>query len=252
LQRINRAYFPSLNKYVFTEKYINNFGLFLQEGKMGVLNFFKKKQVPDELPELATDEIEERLDTDKLEEHKNFVSNVLKEEEKFTGPMVEVPKKSLESEEITEKPIEQEPPPEMPKPKPRIEEEGFFSKFENNLSKEIGDLDQLESWYKQKFLARDIVSDMRNYWEGQKNNSVIKILGRNFQERISERTEKLQELEKEWQNVYFDLIEKEEEIREQEKELKKLLSEFVEVCKRRKKSDDEKSDNKKSRVEKIM
>ena len=44
----------------------------------------------------------------------------------------------------------------------------------------------------------------------------------------------MQELEKEWQERYFDLIEKEEEIRDVEKELKKILGEFVEVCKKRK------------------
>jgi hypothetical protein len=44
----------------------------------------------------------------------------------------------------------------------------------------------------------------------------------------------LQGLEKEWQDIYFDLIEKEEEIKDKEKELKKMLKEFIELCKKRK------------------
>ncbi|MDP2924934.1 MAG: hypothetical protein Q8N99_01035 [Nanoarchaeota archaeon] len=118
---------------------------------------------------------------------------------------------------------------------------GFFTELEQDLKEEINDLDKLEGWYKNKFLPRDIVSDMRHHWEDKKKGSVMRILGKNFQSRISEKTTKLQDLEKEWQNIYFNLIEKEEEIRGQEKELKKMLAEFVEICKRKNKENREKS-----------
>ena len=42
-----------------------------------------------------------------------------------------------------------------------------------------------------------------------------------------ERTEKLHKLEQEWQQIYFDLIAKEEEIRKEERELKGTVSEFI-------------------------
>src|SRR3989339_417396 len=112
-------------------------------------------------------------------------------------------------------------------------EKSFFSDLQENLSSEMNDLDQLENWYTKKFLPRDVVSDMRGYWEKQKTNSIIKVLGKNFQEKISVKVNHLQSLEKEWQNIYFDLIEKEEEIKDEEKELKELLAEFVKICKKK-------------------
>jgi len=133
--------------------------------------------------------------------------------------------------------IQPESTPPTPN-QPMEDEESFFSELQEDITKEIGNLNKLETWYNNKFLPRDVVTEMKNYWEKQKGNSIIKILGKNFQERISEKTANLQNLEKEWQNIYFDLIEKEEEIRDQERELKKLLAEFVEVCKRKTKKDD--------------
>ena len=112
-------------------------------------------------------------------------------------------------------------------------EKSFFSDLQENLSSEMNDLDQLENWYTKKFLPRDVVTDMRGYWEKQKTNSIIKVLGKNFQEKISVKVNHLQSLEKEWQNIYFDLIEKEEEIKDEEKELKELLAEFVKICKKK-------------------
>src|SRR3989339_754121 len=69
--------------------------------------------------------------------------------------------------------------------------------------------------------------------DNEKTNSIIKVLGKNFQEKISVKINHLQSLEKEWQNIYFDLIEKEEEIKDEEKELKELLAEFVKICKKK-------------------
>ncbi len=104
------------------------------------------------------------------------------------------------------------------------------------MTEEIGDLSDLENWYEKKFLPRDILSDMKNYWEKQKTESILDLLGKNFQEKISVKISKLQELEKDWQSTYFELIEKEEEIKDYESELKDLLKEFVGVCKNKKKN----------------
>lgn len=219
---------------------------------MGFLDMFKKKKVPDQLPDLATDEIEERLDNKELEEKKEIVNKLLKS----TDNDIEIPvNESLldkdTQNDYKENPIEKqisetngsvltkkEPERQYTNPLnilPKVEENSFFNKLQDSLSEEIGDIDDLEKWYNKKFLPRNIVSEMRDYWENQKTNSVIKLLGKNIQERISEKVIRLQELEKQWQDVYFDLIEKEEEIKDEEGELKKIIAEFIDLCKRKKK-----------------
>jgi len=167
-----------------------------------VFNLFRRKDIPEELPDLATEKIEKNTE---IEKDKQLVNRYLKEEK---------PEESRISEEI---------------------EDGFFNKLQEDINNEISNLNQLENWYNNKFLPQDIVSDMRNYWEKQKSGSVIKVIGRNFKEKITEKTEKLQQLEREWQATYFQLIEKEEEIRKEEQDLKKVLAEFVDLCKSRKK-----------------
>src|SRR3989339_551997 len=184
-----------------------------------VFKIFKRSKVPDELPELASDKIGGFFN----EESKNKPALAFPEIEKPT-----LQKKDLK-EEIKE---------DVSQKKDLIKgsldnEKSFFSDLQENLSSEMNDLDQLENWYTKKFLPRDVVSDMRGYWEKQKTNSIIKVLGKNFQEKISVKVNHLQSLEKEWQNIYFDLIEKEEEIKDEEKELKELLAEFVKICKKK-------------------
>jgi hypothetical protein len=40
----------------------------------------------------------------------------------------------------------------------------------------------------------------------------------------------LKDLEKEWQNTYFEMVEKEEKIREAELSLREILKEFTGMC----------------------
>jgi hypothetical protein len=171
-----------------------------------VFNLFKRKDIPEELPSLATEELKKNPE---IEKYTQLVNKYLKQKN-------------------------QEPEPKEPEISEDAED-GFFNKMQEDIHNEIANLNQLENWYKNKFLPQDVVSDMRNYWENQKSDSVIKVIGRNFKEKITEKTEKLQQLERDWQETYFQLIEKEEEIRKEEQELKKILSEFVELCKARKK-----------------
>jgi len=170
------------------------------------MNILKKRKIPDELPELATDKLKEEIKKEK----DDTIHDFLKQEEEKPSPPINADKTG----EIDI-------------------EEGFFNELKENINKEINNLDKLENWYNKKFLPHDVVSDMRDYWENQKPDSVIKVLGKNFKGKITEKINQLQQLEKEWQNAYFDLVEKEEEIREREKELKQVLAEFVELCKRR-------------------
>jgi molybdopterin converting factor small subunit len=213
---------------------------------MGLFGIFKSKSAPDELPELVTDEMEESLEPVKKDK-----KTPLKNDIDFK-PIIE---SSFEPEPIEE--IGFKPTSLHPRIKPKhhkhlfqekiIEkkeamdfnpEESYFSELKENIDKEIDNIDELEDWYKKKFVTRDIVKDMKRHWEGKKNNTVIKMLSKNFQERISEKTKNLKDLEKEWQNI-FNMVEKEEEIKEQEKELKMMLADFVEICKRKSKENEE-------------
>jgi len=208
---------------------------------MRLLKISKKKNIPDELPELITDKIEKNLKEIKTVSQQEESKPV----EKIETKIEKQPEIKTEVKKEDTKPVEKI---EIKKPK-LTEDKGFFAELDNYLNKEIKNLHQLENWCNSKFLSRDIVSDMKNYWEKQKNNSVIQILGKGFQEKIAEKTTKLQLLEKEWQTVYFDLIEKEEQIRTEERELKKALAEFLEFCKR-KEEDISKAMNKFFEIEK--
>lgn len=206
---------------------------------MSFLHSLKKKKIPDELPDLATDEIEEKIDDKKLEEHKDLVDSYLKEEEEKH----EIPEKKTKKHEKKKKYDKIFDDANKKNPNlnllPKVGRNSFFNNLQENITDEINDLKELEKWYNKKFLPRDIVNEMRSYWEGQKTNSVIRILGKNLQEKITEKINKLQELENDWQNIYFDLIEKEEEIKENEAELKKILAEFIELCKRKQEEENE-------------
>jgi len=185
---------------------------------MGLLKLFKKKEIPDELPEIITEGTEEKL------EDREIIKNHLNSKKFEQIDAV----KEKEEEEPNETKEEKTKAPEDP-----IIKESFFNGLQDNLFKEVDNLNKLEKWYNNKFLPGDVVTEMRGYWENKKTGSILNILGKKFQEKISGRMATLQRLEKEWQDIYFDLIEKEEEIREHERELKKLLAEFVELCKRK-------------------
>jgi len=203
---------------------------------MTILDIFKREDIPEELPDLALDRIEIRpvsigLENAPKEKEVVPVLTLQKEEDNVSKEMKEV----QEIKKIVVKEESKEEKPAVSVEEEELNQKSFFSSLQEDLSKELEDVDKLENWYENKFLPQDIVSNMRQYWENQKTNSVLKVFGKNFKERINETTKGLQLLEKEWQNLYFDLIEKEEEIKDREEELKKLLSEFVEVCKRKKK-----------------
>lgn len=223
---------------------------------MGFLGFNKKKKVPDELPDLISDDIEKESKEvhDFLKEEEKKVQGVDEKKE-----VVEQKNKDLEEElennarkelalekerqkqntskEIVSRLVKNiNDTPQIQEKKDFDSEKSFFDELQGSLGGEIEDLDKLEDWYEKKFLPRDVLSDMRSYWENQKTTSVLKILGKNFQLKITDKLSHLQELEKGWQNAYFEMVEKEEEIKEQEKELKQLLREFVEICKSKKKT----------------
>lgn len=216
----------------------------------------KKKNVPDELPDLISDDIEK---------NSKEVNNYLKENENKKEFVEEKPEEEKKENKTEEKKVDDKEESrkenarsskeiisrliknikddedkrnekEENEKKFEVKDKSFFDELQKNLSEEISDLSDLENWYEKKFLPRDILSDMREYWEKQKTESILDLLGKNFQEKIDAKISKLQELEKDWQSTYFELIEKEEEIKNHEAELKEFLKEFVQVCKNKKKS----------------
>lgn len=110
----------------------------------------------------------------------------------------------------------------------------FFDKILNDINGEIQDISNLENWYENKFESEDIVSNMKGYWEGNKADILIQSFGNEYKKKINEDIKELQRLEEDWRVIYFGLIKKEEEMKKVEQELKSNLSEFVDLCKRRK------------------
>lgn len=231
---------------------------------MALFGFLKKKGVPGELPDLAMDEIEDRLkDADSFKNPQNDSDNGQKDSKQGGIPQPPQTTQSVKSDSkgknsptpaqagntqagdsgaTNESMSEEDQDAEEIKKALDESNEGdsnnksFFDELQKNISEEIADPDKIGDWYENKFSSKDILAEMRNYWERKKINSMMQVLGKNFKERINEKTSKLQGLEKDWQEIYFQLIEKEEEIREEEAELKEDLSEFVELCRKRKKS----------------
>jgi len=72
---------------------------------------------------------------------------------------------------------------------------------------------------------------MREYWEKQQPEILLKNVSGDLKNKLMNKTNKLHKLEKEWQEVYFHLMEKEDLIRKEEKELKGDLSEFINLYK---------------------
>ncbi len=233
---------------------------------MALFGFLKKKGVPGELPDLAMDEIEDRLkDADSFKNQQGAAANGQAQKQ---GAIPQPPTSQDKSKSDSKDKVPAVPPSgdasqsqipsggsgdnesmseedqDAEEIKKALDEsntgdtnnKSFFDELQKNISEEIADPDKIGDWYENKFASKDILAEMRNYWERKKINSMMQVLGKNFKERINEKTGKLQDLEKEWQEIYFQLIEKEEEIREEEAELKEDLSEFVELCRKRKKS----------------
>jgi hypothetical protein len=236
--------------------------------KMGVLGFKASKEVPSELPDLISDEIEreslsEVADSPKEEQIYSANNNISRNtslrpmkkkiEDYRAGAqesqiILEGINEDLDKEDTpikneTTTIVQNNPPVQNEKtPSENIraighnDEKSFFNDLQENLEKEIAGVDSLEKWNESKFSSRDMLGDMRSYWEKQKTPSIMEALGKSFQSKISQKVQTLQNLEKEWQGTYFELIGKEEEIKDAEQELKSMLNEFVKICKNKKDS----------------
>jgi hypothetical protein len=217
---------------------------------MGIFGGKKKANVPDELPDLISDEIEKEsveeinsaLGKEKLND-----SDEIKSVEKPTEEKV-VSKQNVNQDLIDEKKNEEDrrkvqvvnklikTVEESSEKEPEYldYDSGFFDDLEKNISEEMHEVDDLSEWYEKKFSSNDVLDEMKSYWKKQKKAAFLDSLSKDFEEKISIKISKMKALEKDWQKVYFNLMEKEDEIKQAEEDLKELLNEFSKVCKNKK------------------
>jgi len=227
---INKKYFQK--KFICQKhKKVYKSELITSVIKMGLFN---KKSVPEELPDLAVNDIP--ISPTPKESHQEIKSE----------PIVEP--RVLQT--LDPQPTPAQPPitqavntPSQPTPTPPVEntnsitspedDQGYFKDLIKSVTEETENLDKIDSWYKDKFLPGDMVFQMREYWEKQQPEILLKNISGELKNKLVGKTNKLHELEKEWQEVYFQLLAKEEAIRKEEKELKESLSEFLGLFKRK-------------------
>lgn len=183
---------------------------------MGLGKMFGRKSVPDELPSLAFDDVNRGgIQPPKVQSASQFKTLPKLPPVRSASPSSSAPTHQHAHAQSQGSPVEDEP--------------GYFKELVKSVTTETKDLDKLETWYKNKFLPGDMVFQMREYWQKQQPELLLKNVSGDLKNRLMEKTNHLHSLEKEWQDIYFQLMSKEEEIRKEEKELKGSLSEFIEL-----------------------
>jgi hypothetical protein len=212
---------------------------------MAFLDFLKKKEVPDELPDLATDELEKNLQKESggsadpmPETESDFPDKVpdrkeIKEVLEKKAPAKSANEFGYSSDKKDDKDTYASQVKKVVLDASGDNDRSFFSELQKDLHESLTDTDKMESLYNRRFVTKDILSDMRNYWEEQKNTTILNNLAEDMKERINEKTEHLQELEKDWQSIYFELAQKEDEMKEEEEELKNMLADFMSIYKKK-------------------
>jgi len=229
---------------------------------MALSKMFKKSDAPDELPDLAIDELKKDLKNDYSEKKEEPTVNQgtveAKQETEKTNVNEETSTKEQEisekyqeensKEETTEeKDNESEEEKEMKdtetedieeKPRETTEEKvnlekSFFNPLINELKKDNFDPAKVNAWYQKRFSDKSAIEEMKEYWEKQKNEFITEAVENEFKARIKERMINLQKLESSWQEIYIKLVEKEEEMKKEEKNIKKIIKDFSSVVNRK-------------------
>jgi len=210
------------------------------------MRFLKKGNVPDELPDLAIESARvsvtkipasapKPISVDEAPAVKAIPDIPVEDLRSVAGEdylefsEVAAPVERVKTEDIREKISE-----EMLNEGGENTHPSFFNQFLEDLNDEIKDYGKLEEWYQNKFLPQDVVSNMKCYWEDNKAEIIIRNFGKEYKDKINVKIAKMRKLEMDWRAIYFDLIKKEEEMKKEERELKGILSEFVDLCRRRK------------------
>ena len=146
-----------------------------------------------------------------------------------------------ESGEDTEEEKTEEAPSETDNSKSEVRtsgekvnlEKSFFNPLLTELKKDNFDPTKINSWYQKRFAEKGAIEEMKEYWEKQKDEFITEAVEKEFRARINERMNALQKLEAEWQEIYIDLIKKEEDMKKEEKNIKKIINDFSEVFKKK-------------------
>jgi hypothetical protein len=210
---------------------------------MALNKLFKKNTAPDELPDLAIDELKKDLKKDfsekeepKTEEKKEDISKPKEEEKKEDAPKDETPKENEdEKEEKTEEtPVDNNKKQDVKPTEDKVNlEKSFFNPLLKELKDENFDPSKINSWYQKRFSEKGAIEEMKEYWEKQKDEFITEAVEKEFRSRINEKMDALQKLEAEWQEIYINLIQKEEEMKKEEKNIKKTIKDFADVFKQK-------------------
>jgi hypothetical protein len=161
------------------------------------MGLFKKSDVPAELPDIALDEIrkESLLSSPPLQTAvSSSVSNASLKP--VTSPAISVQQASPPLRVVSAQTIEQ--PVQSTK-----DESGYFKELVKSVTEGTGDVDSLHSWYNETFMPGDIVFQMREYWERQQPEILLKNISGDLKNKLIDKTNHLHSLEKEWQQIYF-------------------------------------------------
>ena len=196
---------------------------------MALSKIFKKTNAPDDLPDLAIDELKKELKKDYSEKEKIKEESPKVQEE---SPKEEPKEERQEEVQETENQEIEEPEKELNEEKVNLDK-SFFNPLINELKKENFDPAKINSWYQKRFSDKSAIEEMKDYWEKQKNEVITETVEKEFKARINEKMNHLQKLEVEWQEIYIKLIEKEEEMKKEEKNIKKIMKDFSDVLKKK-------------------
>jgi hypothetical protein len=200
-----------------------------------------KNNPPEELPDLAIDELKKDLKNVQGEKEEETPAEVPAQQEEQTTPPESETVQEEQPSESTEEENTAENSPENSGEKTEESEDNyqidpnksFFNSLLTDLENKETDISKLNEWYKTKFPQGNALEEMKEYWKEKKDEIILENIGKELKTRIDSHMKQLQKLEGEWQKIYFDLISKEDEMKNQEKKLKEVISEFTEVFKKR-------------------
>ncbi len=169
----------------------------------------------------ATEESSENAEEKPAEENSEATNEEQPAEEK-----TESEENSESTETTEEQPSEETPAEENNELDP---EKSFFNHLLKEMDEDVSDVEKLSKWYNEKFSKENTVQEMKKHWHKQKNEMIIRSLGKEFKDKIDTKMKNLQKLESDWQKIYFNLITKEEEIKKEELEMKKIIRDFLAI-----------------------
>ena len=165
---------------------------------MALSKLFKKTSAPEELPDLAIDELKKDLKKDfsekeeaKTEEKKEETPKPKEEKTEEDNTKEETPESN--GDETEEKKEETPSETDNSKNDGKTNEEkvnlekSFFNPLVTELKKENFDPSKINSWYEKRFSQKGAIEEMKEYWEKQKDEFITEAVEKEFRSRINEK-----------------------------------------------------------------